>query len=455
MAAAGQGDTEAASVGVGGEQSEDDRAEPRVVAVVFVVENRVEVAQDGGRVGVVDGGGAQGVAGQGGDGRCGCALAAHVTQEQSPRPGGEREQVVEVAADLVGGGDVVVRGYIQAGHVHQGRGQEGLLQGGVEALELFAFAFCFLPGAQQLGFVGAAVAGVEDGGADQQWLPVAAGLDRGGHQYRQTAAVGRLEFQSDSADLSLHAQQRSEVRLVVEPASHGEQIGERLVADQVATSVAQPVEQRSVDLRDRAVQQGGEIAARRTLVQVFRAVFQQGGERRVVVTALAALAVTGLAHHRLALAKAVIAAAVSSGAASWGQCPVAFSVTRWLPGICACTKGPTSGGAIASLEHCATKVGTVTLARSSRLSDRNVTRAKARAMSGSVRQKLLVSSSPRGTMPATRASWWPGRCVRRGSPRTCAHRPLNRLACGCRSARRCGGAGPRRATGPGCGSGTS
>lgn len=102
MAAAGQGDTEAASVGVGDEQSEDNRAEPRVLAVVFVVENRVEVAQDGDRVGVVDGGGAQRVTGQGGDGRCGRALAAHVAQEQSPRSGGEREQVVEIAADLVG-----------------------------------------------------------------------------------------------------------------------------------------------------------------------------------------------------------------------------------------------------------------------------------------------------------------------------------------------------------------
>lgn len=216
MAAAGQGDTEAASVCVGDEQSEDDRAEPRVLAVVLVVENRVEVAQDGDRVGVVDGSGAQGVAGQGGDGRCGRALAAHVAQEQSPGSGGEREQVVEIAADFVGRGDVVVRGHIQAGHIHQGRRQEGPLQGGVEALELLAFAFCFLPRAQQLGLVGTAVAGVEDGGTDQQWLPVAAGLDRGGHQYRQTAAVGRLEFQGDSADLSLHAQQRSEVRLVVE-----------------------------------------------------------------------------------------------------------------------------------------------------------------------------------------------------------------------------------------------
>ena len=43
--------------------------------------------------------------------------------------------------------------------------------------------------------------------------------------------------------------------------------------------------------------------------------------------------------------------------------------------------------------HCRTRVGTATPGRSARLSERNVTRANWRAMSGSVRQKLLVSSS--------------------------------------------------------------
>lgn len=102
MAAAGQGDAEAAVIGVGGEQSEDDGAEAGVVTVVLVVEDGVEVGQDGGRVRVVDRGGAQGVAGQGGDRRGRGALAADVAQEQSPGPRGEREEIVEVAADLVG-----------------------------------------------------------------------------------------------------------------------------------------------------------------------------------------------------------------------------------------------------------------------------------------------------------------------------------------------------------------
>jgi hypothetical protein len=44
--------------------------------------------------------------------------------------------------------------------------------------------------------------------------------------------------------------------------------------------------------------------------------------------------------------------------------------------------------------HCRIRVGTETLGKSARLSDRKVTRANALAISGSVRQKPLVSSSP-------------------------------------------------------------
>lgn len=51
-------------------------------------------------------------------------------------------------------------------------------------------------------------------------------------------------------------------------------------------------------------------------------------------------------------------------------------------------------GAMTSWVHSSTSVGTFTLFRSSLVSDRNVVRAKTRAMSGSVAQKLFVSSSP-------------------------------------------------------------
>ncbi len=91
--------------------------------------------------------------------------------------------------------------------------------------------------------------------------------------------------------------------------------------------------------------------------------------------------------------KARIAAVVSSGALRWGTWPVAFSWTNTLPGTCSCTNRPTASRAIASSLHCSTRVGTETVGRSARLSDRKVTRANWAAIPGSVRQKLLVSSS--------------------------------------------------------------
>ena len=89
-----------------------------------------------------------------------------------------------------------------------------------------------------------------------------------------------------------------------------------------------------------------------------------------------------------------IAATVSSGALRFGQWPVAVEphqpAVRQLPVDVLAH----ASGAMASSEHCRTSLGVRTRGRSARLSDRNVTRAKWRAISGSVRQKLLVSSSP-------------------------------------------------------------
>lgn len=78
----------------------------------------------------------------------------------------------------------------------------------------------------------------------------------------------------------------------------------------------------------------------------------------------------------------------------WGQWPVAFISRSVLPGIWRCTYSPTSAGATMSLEHCRISAGTFTRGRSSRLSDRKVASAKRRETTGSVEQKLSVSSSP-------------------------------------------------------------
>lgn len=185
MAAAGQGDAEPAALVVRGEQAEDDGAEARVGSVVLVVEDGVEVVQDGGGVGVVHRGGAQGVAGQGGDGRGGGALAAHVAHEEAPGSRGQWEEIVEVAADLVDGRDVVVRGDLQTGHVRERGREQGLLQRGGQLLQALAFLLGLRAGTQEFGLVGAAVTGVEECRTDQEGLSVAARLHGGGDQDRQ------------------------------------------------------------------------------------------------------------------------------------------------------------------------------------------------------------------------------------------------------------------------------
>ena len=55
---------------------------------------------------------------------------------------------------------------------------------------------------------------------------------------------------------------------------------------------------------------------------------------------------------------------------------------------------PTPTGAIMSSSHCRISVGVASWGSCARWSERKVTRAKCLAISGSVRQKLLLSSSP-------------------------------------------------------------
>ena len=64
------------------------------------------------------------------------------------------------------------------------------------------------------------------------------------------------------------------------------------------------------------------------------------------------------------------------------------------PGMASWTYRPTAVGAMTSSCVWMMRVGTVTSGRSRRLSERNVTWAKCRAISGSVAQKLSVSSAP-------------------------------------------------------------
>src|SRR5687767_7751870 len=108
------------------------------------------------------------------------------------------------------------------------------------------------------------------------------------------------------------------------------------------------------------------------LVELLRALVQQQVDRRS--------GVIRDAHGRDSM-KARISSMVSSGALRFGQWPVAFITTSRLPGRWRCTYSPTAMGAITSSEHCNTSDGVSTQRRSSRLSDKKVTRAKWDAIS--------------------------------------------------------------------------
>jgi hypothetical protein len=91
-------------------------------------EGGVEGPQYGGGVGVVNGGGAQGVPDQGCNGGRWGALAADIAQEEAQVVMAEPEQVVEIPGDLVRGGEVVMRGGLQPRYVRQAGGQRAAVQ---------------------------------------------------------------------------------------------------------------------------------------------------------------------------------------------------------------------------------------------------------------------------------------------------------------------------------------
>jgi hypothetical protein len=71
------------------------------------------------------------------------------------------------------------------------------------------------------------------------------------------------------------------MRLVVEPAADREQVAEPPSPDELGAFVAEPVEQRGVDLGDGAVEQCRQVSAGCVVVEVVDVVLQQRRERRV------------------------------------------------------------------------------------------------------------------------------------------------------------------------------
>ncbi len=235
---------------------------------------------------------------------------------------------------------MVVGGSCHARRGRQAAGQQAALQGGDQIAQPFPVAFgglVLLVGelarSQQFLFVGAPVAGIEDDGADQMGLTVIAGLDGGGDQHRQPPAVFGPQFQGDPGDLALKRKQRRIVRLVVELAAHGQQVGEPAAADELVAGVAEPLQQGGIDFCDSAVEQRGQVPARGVFVKVVDVVL----EHRRHLRAGGGWRLGRLAGHADRVRNSLIAEAVTSGALSWGQCPVAGSVTSRLSWICSWT----------------------------------------------------------------------------------------------------------------------
>src|SRR6202789_4561370 len=146
---------------------------------------------------------------------------------------------------------------------------------------------------------------------------------------------------------------------VVHAATYGQQFSERFVGQRVSV-VSKPRQERGVYSDDLSVWPSHNVAAGCVLIQILDAFVEafasrrrQGAETRSSERPLR------LSCH-VAPANAAIACAVTSGALSWGQCPVLSSVTSSLPSMCCCTYAPTWRGAKVSCAHSITSVRTDT-----------------------------------------------------------------------------------------------
>ena len=200
-------------------------------------------------------------------------------------------------------------------------GGDPLLELGVDALQLLRRPPREVARGEQLLLVFPSVAGVEDGGEVDRRLALRVEPLSGVDQGRQAVAVLADEIERHLADRALHAQQRGEVRLVVDPPGEGEPVLEPGAA-QFLGGVAGPAKEGPVDPDDGAVRKRRQIAAGRVLVQrlVVEAERRRTGTRR-----------RGGPVYRAPI-HALIASTVSSGALRFGQCPVARILTSRLAG---------------------------------------------------------------------------------------------------------------------------
>jgi hypothetical protein len=116
--------------------------------------------------------------------------------------------------------------------------------------------------------VAAPVGRVEEARADDQRAAVGVALDRRAEQGGQARAVGAQEVERHLAHLAAQLEQRAPVRRVVDPRAGRQEIEQGAADDGFGIHPDRP-QQRPVGLRDRAVGQQREVAARRVLVELL------------------------------------------------------------------------------------------------------------------------------------------------------------------------------------------
>jgi len=204
-------------------------------------------------------------AGQGGSGR---ALADDVTDDDRPVAGRGREDVVEVAADLVAlPGRPVDRPQVQPTHVRERRRQQAVLQRARELPHPRLRLFRPPAGDHQLGFVRTPVDRQEHRDPDTARCTAGGAVQ---HRVEEHGKPPARAHQRDRelAHLVLHLQKRGVVGLVKDAVAGREQVAQG-PTDQRTEVVARPPQERPVGRDDRSVRAEGQETARRVLVELF------------------------------------------------------------------------------------------------------------------------------------------------------------------------------------------
>src|SRR5919199_566847 len=133
----------------------------------------------------------------------------------------------------------------------------------------------FFPRTLQLPLILPAVPGIENRGSIQNRRAEDISFLHRIDQDRQTVAISANKVECDFVDEPLHMQKGGEVRLIEDLASNGQEVLKTLACDEFYALIAGPVKKGLIYFGERAVEQRGDIATRRVLIQILEGFLQQ------------------------------------------------------------------------------------------------------------------------------------------------------------------------------------